>query len=74
NGVRFDWAEGDFFALPSWTWHEHVNLSDVVDAYLFSTNDLPMMEAFDFERQEDYVPHGGHQEIVDVFQPILPKR
>lgn len=73
NGVRFDWEEGDFFALPAWTWHEHVNLSDAEDAYLFSTNDLPLMEAFDFERQEDYTEHDGHQPITGVFTPLMPE-
>ncbi|GEO27665.1 gentisate 1,2-dioxygenase [Alicyclobacillus acidoterrestris] len=72
NGVRFDWSAGDFFAVPSWTWHEHVNLSDIQDAYLFSTNDIPMMEAFHFERQADYLENDGHQEVVDAFQPIMP--
>lgn len=73
NGTRFDWSAGDFFAIPSWTWHEHVNISDTEEAYLFSTNDLPIMEAFNFERIEDYQINGGHQAIHDVFQPILPK-
>jgi gentisate 1,2-dioxygenase len=72
NGVRFDWEAGDFFALPAWTWHEHVNLSDTEEAFLFSTNDLPIMEAFDFERQQEYVENGGHQVVKELFQPILP--
>lgn len=70
NGVRFDWSEGDFFAVPPWTWHEHVNTSADEEAFLFSTNDLPIMEAFDFERQEEYDQNNGYQEISDVFQPI----
>jgi len=73
NGVRFDWKEGDFFAIPPWTWHEHVNTSDTEDAFLFSTNDLPILEAFDFERQEDYTQNDGNQPIQDVFKPIMPK-
>ena len=72
NGVRFDWSEGDFFVLPSWVWHEHVNTSDNEDAYLFSTNDLPIMEAFNFERTEEYRQNSGHQEINDIFQPLMP--
>lgn len=70
NGVRFDWKKGDVFALPAWTWHEHVNLSEENDAYLFSINDLPIMETFGFEREEEL--EQNHQEIIDVFQPILP--
>jgi|GEM_PF-1240493 len=72
NGVRFHWSEGDFFVIPAWTWHEHVNTSAAEDAFLFSTNDLPIMEAFHFERVEEYTQNGGHQEIIDIFQPILP--
>jgi gentisate 1,2-dioxygenase len=72
NGVRYDWSKGDFFVVPAWAWHEHVNLSDEEDAYLFSTNDLPIMEAFNFERLEEYEKNNGHQTITDVFQPIIP--
>jgi len=72
NGVRFDWKEGDFFVVPPWTWHEHANASDAEDAWLFSTNDLPILEAFDFEREEEYAENGGHQPVRDVFLPILP--
>ncbi len=72
NGVRFDWSEGDFFAIPAWTWHEHVNTSDLEEAYLFSLNDLPIMEAFHFEREEVYQENDGHQVVKEVFQPILP--
>ncbi|WP_372814357.1 cupin domain-containing protein [Paenibacillus sp.] len=71
NGVRFDWSEGDFFVIPSWTWHEHVNTSDEEAALLFSTNDLPIMEAFQFERAEELQEHDGHQQIQEVFEPIL---
>jgi len=70
NGVRFDWKKGDFFAIPSWIWHEHVNTSENDEAYLFATNDLPIMEAFDFERVQLHPQ--GHQEIIDVFKPIMP--
>jgi gentisate 1,2-dioxygenase len=71
NGVRFDWSEGDFFVIPSWTWHEHVNTSHEEEAYLFSTNDLPIMEAFDFERVEEYKENNGKQTVTEVFQPII---
>ncbi|PLS18547.1 cupin [Bacillus sp. M6-12] len=71
NGVRFDWSEGDFFAVPSWTWHEHVNISESEDAILFSTNDLPIMDAFDFEREEEYSANNGFQEVTEVFKPLL---
>ncbi|MDR7318847.1 cupin domain-containing protein [Brevibacillus nitrificans] len=70
NGVKFEWSEGDFFVIPPWVWHEHVNLSETEDALLFSTNDLPIMEAFDFERKEEYRENGGSQIITEVFVPI----
>ncbi len=72
NGEKFEWKEGDFFALPSWVWHEHVNTSTTEEAYLFSTNDLPIMEAFDFERMEALEINNGHQEIKSLFKPLLP--
>jgi len=73
NGEKFEWSEGDMFAIPSWVWHEHINTSDTEEAFLFSTNDLPIMEAFDFERMEDYTENNGQQTINDIFKPLLPK-
>jgi gentisate 1,2-dioxygenase len=72
NGTRFDWSEGDFFVVPAWTWHEHVNLSGEEEAFLFSVNDLPIMETFGFERQQVMETNDGHQDIEDVFKPVLP--
>jgi gentisate 1,2-dioxygenase len=42
-GKRFDWKERDIFCVPSWAYHEHVNLSETEDACLFSFNDLPVI-------------------------------
>lgn len=72
NGTKFEWSEGDFFAIPSWVWHEHVNTSNDEETYLFSTNDLPIMEAFDFERVQEYEENEGHQIIKSIFEPQLP--
>ena len=69
NGERFDWEAGDFFVVPVWAWHEHVNTSDTEEAFLFSTNDLPIMELFGFEREEAYGENNGHQKVKAVFQP-----
>lgn len=66
NGVRFDWSKGDFFVIPKWAWHEHVNTSDK-EAYLFSVSDLPIMEKLGYERKEDYQLNDGHQEISEIF-------
>jgi gentisate 1,2-dioxygenase len=43
GGKRFDWKERDIFCVPSWAYHEHVNLSETDDACLFSFNDLPVI-------------------------------
>ncbi|WP_245632691.1 cupin domain-containing protein [Alicyclobacillus kakegawensis] len=71
NGVRFEWQAGDFFVVPTWAWHEHVNTGSE-PAYLFSVNDLPIMEAFDFEREEMLTAGDGHQEVRETFVPLLP--
>ncbi|ASS90234.1 MAG: cupin domain-containing protein [Bacillaceae bacterium] len=68
NGVRFDWESGDFFVVPNWAWHEHVAEKD---SYLFSANDLPIMERFDVEREEAYEENNGFQQVTDEFQPVF---
>ena len=68
DGQRFDWKKGDCFVIPSWAWHEHVN--DAGDsAYLFSMNDIPIMEAFDLQREEAFTTDGGHQGVMATFDP-----
>ena len=69
NGVRFDWTKGDFFVVPNWAWHEHIASED---SYLFSTNDLPILEKFGLERKQEYNYHNGHQMITGEFEPALP--
>ena len=61
NGKRFDWSERDIFCVPSWAWHEHVNLSDREDACLFCLNDLPVMRALGLYREEALADNDGHQ-------------
>jgi gentisate 1,2-dioxygenase len=61
GGRRYDWAEGDFLALPSWAWHEHANGSTTDEAILFSITDVPVMEALALYREEAYAPDDGHQ-------------
>lgn len=72
DGVRFDWSEGDFFVIPNWAVHEHVADSGE-DAYLFSVNDLPIMERFDVCREANYEQNGGQQVVVREFAALLPK-
>jgi len=67
EGQRFDWRQGDFFAVPPWAWHEHTNAGDR-EAVLFSIQDTPVFEALGLYREEAYVADGGHQPITGVFE------
>ncbi|MGY4688506.1 cupin domain-containing protein [Salibacterium sp. K-3] len=64
EGQKFSWETGDFLAIPSWMWHEHVNIGDT-NAHLFSVHDLPIMETFNLQREEK----GAVQEITNEFEP-----
>ncbi|PLS18537.1 cupin [Bacillus sp. M6-12] len=68
NGTKFEWSKGDVFVVPTWAWHEHVNTSEE-PSYLFSINDLPIMELLGFEKEQEHPK--GNQEIKDVFQPNI---
>ncbi|MET7299092.1 cupin domain-containing protein [Embleya sp. NPDC005575] len=61
GGQRFEWHEGDVFAVPAWAWHEHANLDASEDAVLFSFNDFPVMRSLGFHREEAYADNDGHQ-------------
>ncbi|MFJ6987334.1 MULTISPECIES: cupin domain-containing protein [unclassified Streptomyces] len=63
GGRRFDWAEGDIFCVPSWSWHEHANADDSDDAVLFSFNDFPVMRSLGFHREEAHPGEGGRQTL-----------
>ncbi len=57
--VRFDWAAGDFFMIPPWTWHEHANTADkdaIVDALRLY--------------REEALADGGHQDVTSTFEPL----
>ena len=64
GGKRFDWSERDIFCVPSWAFHEHVNLSSTEDACLFCFNDLPVMESLGFYREEALAENGGYQPVI----------
>lgn len=68
-GRRFDWEKNDFFVVPNWAFHEHVNESSE-DAILFSVNDRPTFDAFGWYREQAYQERGGHQEVTSVFEPV----
>ena len=65
EGKRFDWQERDIFCVPSWSFHEHANLSDRDDACLFSFNDLPVMESLGLYREEALGENNGYQPTSD---------
>jgi gentisate 1,2-dioxygenase len=69
GGVRFDWSKGDYFCVPSWTWHEHASAGGAV---LFSTNDIPIYEKVGLQRLETHAEGGGHQEVESTFEPAEP--
>ena len=52
EGDSFDWSSGDFIAAPSWALHQHKNRSRSKEAVLFQVNDIPVMKALGFWREE----------------------
>ena len=64
DGQRFDWQERDIFCVPSWAFHEHVNLSSTDDACLFCFNDLPVMQSLSLYYEEALLDNDGQQKIV----------
>ncbi len=52
DGKALDWRPNDCFAVPNWSWHEHRNLSNTMDAVLFSVNDIPLIRFLGLYREE----------------------
>ncbi len=48
---RYDWGAGDFVAVPPWVAHAHSNPSGQ-EAVLFQVNDIPVMQALGYWREE----------------------
>lgn len=67
NGIRFDWKQGDYFVVPNWAWSEH---HAMLDSYLFSVNDIPIMERFDLEQREQLEKNNGQQQVTGEFKAI----
>lgn len=61
GGKRFDWKERDIFCVPSWEYHEHINLSETEDACLFSFNDLPVITSLGLYQEKEHPD--GYQAI-----------
>jgi len=72
GGVRFDWEEGDMFAIPSWAYHEHINGSSTERAILFSIQDTPVMKALGKYREEALSTNNGYQKVTNVFDAGAP--
>lgn len=68
DGKKFEWSKGDFFVLPPWSLHEHVNTS-ANPAYLFSINDRPVLEMLGLEREQPASDQDAFQEVTSVFTP-----
>ncbi|MEB3100087.1 cupin domain-containing protein [Ferviditalea candida] len=69
DGVRFDWEKGDYLVIPTWAYHEHVNVSETEEALLFSTNDIPIFERMELQKVEEYPENGGFQQETGKFDP-----
>ena len=52
EGERLAWEAGDFFVVPNWSWHQHMNSSASNPAVLFSTTDRPLQEAIGVYREQ----------------------
>ncbi|MCR1782358.1 cupin domain-containing protein [Nocardioides carbamazepini] len=51
DGQTYDWAEGDSFVVPGWSWHQHNAGSG--EAVLFSYTDAATMRKLGLERTEE---------------------
>ena len=49
---KLEWETGDVLAIPHWTWVHHENGSATEPAFIFSSTDQPILEAFGIYRHE----------------------
>jgi gentisate 1,2-dioxygenase len=47
-----EWSRNDMFVVPSWAWHEHVNLDGKEEAVLYSVSDAPTLHRLGLYREE----------------------
>jgi gentisate 1,2-dioxygenase len=52
DGTRYQWQPRDFFSVPPWAQHEHVNHGPE-PAILFSMQDTPLLTALGLYREEE---------------------
>jgi gentisate 1,2-dioxygenase len=68
DGLRLEWEQGDFFALPPYAWHEHVNGSSTEEVVLFSTTDTAVLEPLNLYFEDAYEENDGHQKVTGTFE------
>lgn len=49
---RYEWKQGDYMAVPPWSWHQHENTSRTTDALFFRVDDSLAMKALGYYREE----------------------
>jgi len=49
---KLEWETGDVLAIPHWLWVQHENASASEPAFLFSSTDAPILQAFGILREE----------------------
>jgi len=52
GGQRLEWETGDCLAIPHWTWVEHENGSAAEPAFLFTAEDVPILDMLGIYREE----------------------
>jgi gentisate 1,2-dioxygenase len=52
EGKELAWGENDLVVVPTWAWHEHVNLDPKNDAVLYCVSDEPVMKKLGLYREE----------------------
>jgi gentisate 1,2-dioxygenase len=66
DGVRLEWTKNDMFAIPTWAWHSHTNLSASDPALLFAVTDSPAIQKLSLYREEGRSASG---EIISLAMP-----
>lgn len=51
DGKELSWGKNDCFAVPNWSWHQHLNHS-TNEAILFSVHDTPVLQALGLYRED----------------------
>ena len=65
--AALEWTQHDSFAVPNWSWHQHINRSQSEEAILFSVNDTPIIKAFNLYREEP------ENSLHSISAPAFPK-